>query len=52
MLKSQMIGILVVAGLMSCQKKSSPSSAGSGPNIDNETTDEGSKSGSTDDAPN
>jgi hypothetical protein len=49
MLKSQMIGILLVAGLLSCQKKSSPGSGGSGPNIDNETTDEGSKSGSTDD---
>lgn len=49
MLKSQIIGMLVIAGLMSCQKKSSPGSGGSGPNVEEDTKDEGSKSGSTDD---
>jgi hypothetical protein len=49
MLKSQMIGILLVAGLLSCQKKSSPGFGGNGPNVETDTKDEGSKSGGTDD---
>ncbi len=48
MLKIQMIGILLVAGLLSCQK--GPSSGGSGgPKKETNDKDNGSRSGSTDD---
>jgi hypothetical protein len=48
MLKSQMIGILVVAGLVSCQKGGS-SGGVAGPNVEADKKDEGTKGGSTDD---
>ncbi len=48
MLKSQMIGIVLVVGLVSCQKGGS-SGGGAGPNVEADKKDEGTKGGSTDD---
>ncbi|MEI6832498.1 MAG: hypothetical protein WCL28_00785 [bacterium] len=48
MLKSQMIGISLVVGLVSCQKGGS-SGGGAGPNVEADKKDEGTKVGSTDD---
>lgn len=47
MLKIQLIGIMVVAGLVSCQKSSKSSNRA--PNVEADKKKEGSKSGSTDD---